>query len=474
MTPIVGERLGPYEILGRLGRGGMGQVYRAWDGRLHREVAIKLLGSDAFAPGGKYPVPGSRERFLQEARAASALNHPHICTVFDIGEKDGAPYLVMELMEGETLMERIERGPLPVDEMVTCAVAVANALGAAHAQGIVHRDIKPANIFLVERPNGDRQTKVLDFGLAKVERRMADRLGMGFEVKFDRRAKPAEDAAGTTAGTVAYMSPEQARGESLDGRSDLFSLGVVMYEMATQRSPFQRGTNVLTFERLLNDTPEPIRDWNDLVPKSLEKIILQLLEKNAERRFQSAAEVSAALHGLSAKGGTNWRAVPAIPLMRTSDPVARGRRPFGGLGDVKGLVRPLSHSGEMDGVDVVVPERDGSAAAEAFAGDADKASAKYGRRWQDRAHLGSFGSAEEMSPEAQAAECSTCAARKETLKQETKSGPDSVDELEVVEVGTASGGSSNWLRVRASAVWIVCGLAGVGAAVAMLVWGGLR
>ena len=471
MTPIVGERLGPYEILGRLGRGGMGLVYRAWDGRLHREVAIKLLGSDAFAPGGKYPVPGSRERFLQEARAASALNHPHICTVFDIGEKDGAPYLVMELMEGETLKERIERSPLPVDEMVAYGAAVADALGAAHEQGIIHRDIKPANIFLVERPNGDRQAKVLDFGLAKVERRISDRLGLGFDVKFDRRAKPAEDAAGTTAGTVAYMSPEQARGEPLDGRSDLFSLGVVMYEMATQRSPFQRGTNVLTFERLLNDSPEPIRDWNDLVPKNLEKVILQLLEKKAEGRFQSAGEVSAVLHGLSGKEGGSWSRQPAIPLVRTSDPVARERRPLRGLGDVdeSGSGRRVSSNGG-DGMRPLVPsrDRDGGNVAAAESGSGEKSlEAKYGRRWQDREQSG--------SPSPQSDECAGCSTHNEALQQAAKAGELNSDaEIAVREVSAGDGIPWSRLRVRANAVWIVCGLVGAVAVLAMFVWGELR
>jgi eukaryotic-like serine/threonine-protein kinase len=161
MIPEVGQRLGPYEILGKLGSGGMGLVFRAWDERLHREVAVKLLHDE-------YRMPQMRERFLQEARAASGLNHPNICTVFDIGEQDGYPYLVMELLEGETLKDRIERGAIPVEEIVRYSEEIATALAVAHAKGIVHRDVKPANIFLVRMPNGKSQAKVLDFGLAMI------------------------------------------------------------------------------------------------------------------------------------------------------------------------------------------------------------------------------------------------------------------------------------------------------------------
>ncbi len=224
MIPEIGQRFGPYEILGKLGGGGMGLVFRAWDERLHREVAIKLLNDD-------YKMPGMRERFLQEARAASALNHPNICTVFDIGEQDDNPYLVMELLEGETVKDRIVHGALLADEIVRYAMEIADALTVAHAKGIVHRDIKPANIFLVKMPNGKCQAKVLDFGLAKIGRGVSAAGGMSRSLDLT--------LAGSTVGTLAYMSPEQARGEPLDLRSDLFSLGVVLYEMATRQVPFQ-------------------------------------------------------------------------------------------------------------------------------------------------------------------------------------------------------------------------------------------
>src|SRR5580698_5935101 len=197
MIPVIGQRFGPDEILGKLGSGGMGLVFRAWDQRLHREVAIKLLHDD-------YTMPGMRERFLQEARAASALNHPNICTVFDIGEQDQNPYLVMELLEGETVKDRIAHGALSAEEIVRYAMEITDALAVAHSKGIVHRDIKPANIFLVEMPNGKKQAKVLDFGLAKI----------GFEVRGAQESRSLSlTSAGATVGTLAYMSPEQARGE---------------------------------------------------------------------------------------------------------------------------------------------------------------------------------------------------------------------------------------------------------------------
>jgi serine/threonine protein kinase/tetratricopeptide (TPR) repeat protein len=314
MIPEVGQRFGPYEILGRLGSGAMGLVFRAWDARLHREVAVKMLHED-------YEMPGMRERFLQEARAASALNHPHICTIFDLGEQDGEPYMVMELLQGETLKEKIARGAVPVDEIVSYAQEVADALAVAHAKGIVHRDIKPANIFLVDQPNGRRQAKVLDFGLAKI--------GLGM---WGGRASRALDLTlvGATVGTLSYMSPEQARGQNLDERSDLFSLGVVMYEMATRQVPFQGATSALIFVQLLNHSPEPLHEWNESIPKDLEKIILKLLAKERDSRFQTANELAVALRKIPFRSGGGWlkRAAAAVPLVKAADPVARSKRPL--------------------------------------------------------------------------------------------------------------------------------------------------
>jgi serine/threonine-protein kinase len=289
----------------------MGFVYRAWDARLHREVAIKLLNHE-------YSMPGMRERFLREARAASALNHPNICTVFDIGEQDGDPYLVMELLQGETLRDRIAERPISVEEIISIARETAEALGAAHSRGVIHRDVKPANIFLVEKPNGSRQAKVLDFGLAKME---------GGAVGARQNRSSDLTTLGATVGTLAYMSPEQARGEVLDSRSDLFSLGVVLYEMATRHVPFQGATSALVFVQLLNHPPEPVREWNDAIPRELEKIIFKLLAKERTARFQTAHELDQALAAVNSKGNRGWlrKAVSSVPLVKASEPQARSK-----------------------------------------------------------------------------------------------------------------------------------------------------
>src|SRR5882757_5327921 len=315
MIPEAGQRFGPYEILGRLGGGGMGLVFRAWDERLHREVAIKLLHDD-------YTMPGMRERFLQEARAASALNHPNICTVFDIGEQDHNPYLVMELLKGETAKDRVARGALPAEEIVRYAIEISDALAVAHAKGIVHRDIKPANIFLVNMPNGKSQAKVLDFGLAKIE---LEHRGGWESRKLDLTL------AGSTVGTLSYMSPEQARGESLDIRSDLFSLGIVLYEMATRQVPFRGTTSALVFVQLFSHNPEPVRNWNESISRELEKVILKLLAKERKARFQTAQELRDALVKVEKKlGRAGWlsKGTAAVgPLVRANDPVAWHKRP---------------------------------------------------------------------------------------------------------------------------------------------------
>jgi serine/threonine-protein kinase len=275
MFPEAGQKLGPYEILGELGGGGMARVYRAWDRRLHREVAIKAISD-------RYAMPEIRARFLREARTASGLNHPNICTIFDIGDQDGVPYLVMELLEGETLRSKIAASALTVEEILRYSFEVGDALAAAHARGIVHRDIKPANIFLVRKPNGLAQAKVLDFGLAKTEQHASEEREFGAHLT----------SMGATVGTVCYMSPEQARGENLDARSDLFSLGIVMYEMATQHLPFQGATSALVFVQLLGHmVPEPVRRLNGQIPTDLEQVVTKLLQKNPRARYQSAVEL---------------------------------------------------------------------------------------------------------------------------------------------------------------------------------------
>ena len=270
MALAAGDKLGPYEILTPIGKGGMGEVYRARDTRLHRDVALKVL-PQAFA------TEAARERFQREARAASALNHPNICAVYDVGDSAGHPFLVMELLDGKTLREHIASKPPDILTALALSIEIADALDAAHAKGIIHRDIKPANIFMTGRGHA----KVLDFGLAKHDQPLdSDSLTV------DMLTEP-----GTAVGTVAYMSPEQARGQTVDARSDLWSLGVVLYEMATGSRPFDRTTPPLVFEAILNKTPQPVRERNPQVPAGLERIIGKLLEKDRALRYPSAAEV---------------------------------------------------------------------------------------------------------------------------------------------------------------------------------------
>jgi eukaryotic-like serine/threonine-protein kinase len=298
MAFTAGIKIDAYEILSLLGTGGMGEVYRARDSALKRDVAIKVL------PAFVSRDPDRLRRFTQEAQAAAALNHPNILAVHGLGAFEGSPYLVSELLEGETLREQLRHGAIPIRKATACAVQIAHALAAAHEKGIVHRDLKPENLFVTK----DGRIKILDFGLAKLTQSPP-------EQHYSEATQASATNPGTVMGTVGYMAPEQVRGEAVDHRADIFALGAVLYEMLTGKRAFEKSTSAETMTAILQDDPPALSQAVKAAPPGLQRVVQRCLEKRPEQRFQSSSDLAFALEALSDSGSS-----PAVAIAQSSHP----------------------------------------------------------------------------------------------------------------------------------------------------------
>src|ERR1700683_5251600 len=299
MTLIPGSKLGPYEILSPLGAGGMGEVYRARDLRLGREVALKVLPESFSRDADRL------RRFEQEARAVAALNHPNILAIHDIGEQDGSPFIVSEVLEGSSLRAELQHGPLPPRKASDYAAQIAQGLAAAHDKSIIHRDLKPENVFITR----DGRAKILDFGVAKLAPVRGAKDQSANSDGLTLTSSPTE--AGMVMGTAGYMAPEQVRGAAIDSRTDIFAFGVVLYEMVSGKRAFRRDTAAETMTAILKEDPPEISEMAHPVPPGLERIVRRCLEKQPEQRFQSAKDLAFALEALS---GTSSRTAANVAI----------------------------------------------------------------------------------------------------------------------------------------------------------------
>src|SRR6266436_5215066 len=299
MSVKTGTRFGPYEILTSIGAGGMGEVYRARDTRLDRIVAIKVL------PTHLADRSELRERFEREARTIASLNHPHICTLHDIGKQDGIDFLVMEYLEGETLAQRLVKGPLPLEQVLQYAVEISDALDKAHRKGVTHRDLKPGNIMLTKTG-----TKLLDFGLAKLKQEVAPANAQLSELPT---ANDPLTAQGTIIGTLQYMAPEQLEGREVDARTDIFAFGAVVYEMATGKKAFEGKSQASLIAKILETDPPPISSLQPMTPPSLDRVVRKCLAKEPEKRWQAASDVCDELKWISEGDSQAGLAAPLVP-----------------------------------------------------------------------------------------------------------------------------------------------------------------